>query len=402
MRRPASSLISLLRTFGHDQGGATAVIVALLAVPMIGLTGLVVDFGHVYAVQRSLQASADAAALAGGYNIPVGTAIATANSYSAQAGDKNAASNVTVTMVSGYPKLNCYSSTGIICVKTAETSSAGANAIQVKEQAVVPTYFTRIAGISSVTVSAIATAGAKGGNGQALNVMIVLDTTASMSSTKDPNCGLGSNASRESCALAGVRALLSGLNPSLDYVGLMVFPGLASANDVTTYDDTCGAGTLPGSDIVAYNASPVYTVTGLSGSNNFKTSNSSTTLNGNSDIVVAVGGDSGCTSGSGVQAIGGRGNLLRRGNSSRRSGGAQQLCAAAYAECNCLSQRRRCQFEQGADGPEWVHHRHDLDRDQCDRRRRSLGDQSNHYRVGCDRGNDDHGVWHRQWRNRHL
>jgi Flp pilus assembly protein TadG len=302
MRRAASSIFTLIHAFGRDQRGATAAIVALLSVAMVGLSGLVIDFGHVYAVQRSLQASADAAALAGGYDIPTGTAIATANSYSAQAGDKNAASDVAVAMVSGYPKLNCYSTTGITCVKTAETSSSGANGIQVKEQAVVPTYFTRIAGISSVTVTAIATAGAKGGNGQALNVMIVLDTTASMSSNKDPNCGLGSNATRESCALAGVRALLSGLNPSLDYAGLMVFPGLASASDAS-YDYTCGK-TLPTSDIAAYSNSPVYSVVGLNGSNDFKTSNSSNTLNSSSNIVLAANGG-GCSSG--VTAPGGVG-----------------------------------------------------------------------------------------------
>ena len=300
MKCAATSLATLIRAFRDDQRGATAVIVALLSVVMIGFSGLVIDFGHVYAVQRSLQASADSAALAGGYNIPAGTAIATADSYSGLAGDKNAASNVSATMVSGYPKLNCYTTTGVTCVKTAETSSSGANAIQVKEQAVVPTYFTKIAGISSVTVTATATAGAKGGNGQALNVMIILDTTASMSSSTDPNCGLGSSATRESCALAGVRTLLNGLNPSLDYVGLMVFPGMASASDASD-DYTCGK-TLPTSDITAYSNSPVYTIVGLNGSNNFKSSNSSTTLNSNSDVVLATDG-AGCSSG--VTAPGG-------------------------------------------------------------------------------------------------
>lgn len=302
MRQAASCFITLIGAFRRDQRGAAAVIVAFLAVVMVGFSGLVIDFGHIYAVQRSLQASADAAALAGGYNIPAGTAIATANSYSAQAGDKNAANNVTVTMVSGYPKLNCYSSTGITCVKTAETSSSGANAIQVKEQAVVPTYFTRIAGVSSVTVTAVATAGAKGGKGQALNVMIVLDTTRSMETSTDSGCGLGANATREQCALAGIADLLNGLNPSLDYVGLMTFPGIVNVSDASN-DYTCGK-TLPSSDIQTYSNSPVYTIVGLNGSNTFKTSSSSTTLNGNSDIVLATG-NAGCSSG--VTAPGGEG-----------------------------------------------------------------------------------------------
>ena len=82
------SIIKLMRSFRHDRRGATSAIVALLLVVMVGLAGLVIDFGRVYVIQRSLQASADAAALAGGYNIPAGTATATANSYSAQASDK--------------------------------------------------------------------------------------------------------------------------------------------------------------------------------------------------------------------------------------------------------------------------------------------------------------------------
>ena len=300
MRLSRHSIITLMRSFQHDQRGVSSAIVALLLVVMVGLAGLVIDFGRVYVIQRSLQASTDAAALAGGYNIPAGTATATANSYSAQANDKNANSNVTVTMVSGYPKLEYFKSTGIQPVITAECPSPGCNGIQVKEQAVVPTYFTRLAGISSVTVTATATAGAKGGAGEALNVMIVLDTTGSMSSSTDNGCGLGANATREQCALAGIANLLQGLNPSLDYVGLITFPGLVSSSDAS-YDYTCGK-TLPQSDIQAYSNSPVYTIVGLNGSNNFKSSNTSKTLSANSDIVLASGA-AGCTSG--VTAPGG-------------------------------------------------------------------------------------------------
>jgi Flp pilus assembly protein TadG len=302
MRLSRCSITNLIRAFRRDQRGATAVIVALSLVIMVGFSGLVIDFGHVYAVQRSLQASADAAALAGGYNIPAGTATATANSYSAQAGDKNAADNVTVTMVPGYPKLEYFKTTGIQPAITAECPNPGCNGIQVKEQAVVPTYFTRIAGISSVTVTATATAGAKGGNGQALNVMIVLDTTNSMETSADDACGLGANATREQCALAGIADLMQGLNPSMDYVGLMTFPGIVNSSDAAD-DYSCGK-TLPSADIQTYSNSPVYTVVSLNGGNNFKTSSTSTTLNASSDIILATDA-AGCTSG--VTAPGGEG-----------------------------------------------------------------------------------------------
>lgn len=295
--------VTRLRRFWRDQRGVSSIFLAIFIVVFVELAGLTIDFGHAFFVQRALQAQVDAAALAGGYNIPPNTAvsgcsngcgIATANSYSGLSGDKNAASNITATMVSGYPVLKCLTSTGVLCVGTELTG--GANAIQVKEQSVVPTYFTGIIGIHSLTVTALATAGAKGGNGQALNVMIVLDTTASMNDS-DNGCGLG-NSTREKCALAGVQALLQGLNPQLDYVGLMVFPGL---NSSPSSNSACNSPQSSG--ISPYNTSPAYQIVGLSGSNNFKSSSSTQTLNTNSTIVQATGGGN-C---SGVSAIGGVG-----------------------------------------------------------------------------------------------
>lgn len=47
-----------------DERGATAVIVALLMVPLIGFTAIAVDLGRVYAERARLQVAADAAALA--------------------------------------------------------------------------------------------------------------------------------------------------------------------------------------------------------------------------------------------------------------------------------------------------------------------------------------------------
>ncbi len=301
MRRTMSSLTSFIRGFRRDRRGVTAMIVAFSMVGLVGFTGFVVDVGHVLAVQRQLQASTDAAALAGAQDINCctgtpGKAITTATSYSSATGDMNAIPGITATMVSGYPVLKCLSSTGVSC-----TGSDSANAIVVRQQATVPLWFAQVLGVQPFTVSATSTASAKGGMAQMLNIMIVLDTTASMSSTTDPGCGLGGSSSREQCALAGVQALLSGLNPSLDYVGLMTFPGMVNASDASN-NYTCGK-TMPSSDIQTYGNSPVYQVVGLSGSNNFKTSSTSKTLNSSSNIVLATGG-AGCSSG--VTAPGGQ------------------------------------------------------------------------------------------------
>ncbi len=168
-----SRLLSRLAGFGRNERGATAVIVALTGVVLIGFVGMVVDIGRVMVVQRQLQAATDAAALAGAYNIEAGTAVATATAYSSTAGQKNAAPDYTATMVSGFPKLKCLTSTNVTCVGTPL-----ANAIAVKQQAVVPMYFAQIFGTSSMTVTSSATASAKGGTGQPLSVMIILDATS--------------------------------------------------------------------------------------------------------------------------------------------------------------------------------------------------------------------------------
>lgn len=299
MRLLALPPLRALRDLWSNRRAATGVTVALLVPVFIGLAGFTIDIGHLSLVQKELQASTDAAALAGGYNIPSSTAVATANNYSAASGDKNAlAGGVTATMVSGFPVLKCLTSTGVTCTGT--ELAGGANAIQVSEKAAVPMWFAQILGFPSFTLTATSTASARGGTGQALNVMIVLDTTNSMQTSTDDSCGLGASATREKCALAGVQALLSGLNPSLDSVGLMVFPGLQSSTEASE-DFTCGESVGSGGT-QTYGASPVYQVVGLS--NNFKSSSKATTLNTGSDIVLAVG-DAGCTSG--VSAPGGQG-----------------------------------------------------------------------------------------------
>jgi Flp pilus assembly protein TadG len=300
MKRPLLRPLRFLRDLWADRRAVTAITITLLVPVLVGLAGFTIDIGHLALVQKELQASTDAAALAGGYNIPVNTAVATANTYSGSSGNKNElGGGVSATMVSGYPVLHCLTTTGVSCVGT--ELAGGANAIQVREQATVPMWFAQVLGFSNYTLTATSTASARGGIGQALNVMVLLDTTASMQSGIDNNCGLGASATREQCALAGVRTLLSGLNPSLDYVGLMVFPGLQSSSQASN-DYTCGQ-TVSSSQTQTYGNSPVYQIVGLG--NDFKSSSTSSSLNSSSNMVLAVSGVSGCNSG--VSAPGGQG-----------------------------------------------------------------------------------------------
>jgi len=283
---------AFIRKLFNDRHGTVAIMAAGVITGVAGLAALSVDIGNVARAQQQLQNTADLAAMAGAANITAGTGIATANAYSAVATDQNASSGMTVTMASGYPVLKCFTSTGVSC-----GGSSSANAIVVKQQATVPLYFAPIFGINSVQISATSTAGAGGGKPNALDVMIILDTTASMN-TSDANCSI-SNATREDCALAGVRSLLSGFWPSQDQVGLMVFPGLTNSTQVP-YEYDCSSSPNPA--IAKYSASPVYQIIALS--TDYKTSDSTTTLNTNSNLVKAVrGGASGCTQG--LTAVGG-------------------------------------------------------------------------------------------------
>ncbi|MDR3531991.1 MAG: pilus assembly protein TadG-related protein [Rhodopila sp.] len=290
MRKKMSSAASFIRTLRSDRRGATALMVGVAIVVLVGLAGFAIDLGHAYAVQRSLQASTDAAALAGAQDLAnaPGNATTTAKTYSGIVGSKNALSNQTVTMVSGYPMLKCFKSTGVSCDGTSTY-----NGIQVKQQATVPMWFAQVLGINSITVTATATAGESGGLAKPLDVMLVLDTTASMNNP-DPHCPIA-GASELTCALAGVQTILTTLSPSADYIGLMAFPGQQSA---ATF--TCGSSPKT----VAYNASPVYQIVPLSA--DYRTSNGATSLNSSSALAKASGGISGC---GGLKAPGGFGTF---------------------------------------------------------------------------------------------
>jgi hypothetical protein len=290
MIRPLQKAAALLRVFWRGRSGVSAAVTALLLVPVVGSVGLAVDIGHVLAARQSLQASTDAAALAGAQDIATGTdPAATVAAYGARGHNK--VLDLTVTLAAGYPQLRCFKSTGAPCV-----GPTPANGIVVRQQTAVQTYFTRLFGLSSIPIAATATAGAAGGKPMPLNVMLVLDTTASMNN-RDYNCSLN-NATRLGCALAGVRTLLGELSPSVDQVGLMVFPGL-QANQAK-YDYDCSSGTSP--RVVAYNKNPVYQV--VAASSDFRASDDAKGLNTSSDLALAAGGGDGSCRG-GISAVGG-------------------------------------------------------------------------------------------------
>jgi hypothetical protein len=263
-------------------------------VSLLGVTAIVVDLGHAFINYRELQASTNAAALAGASTLPFTTALTTATAYSSVTSGKNAYTNLPgVKMSPGYPALECLAtlkSEGLPC-----GAPANANAVTVRQQQDVPMFFASILGHNTLTVSTTATAAMKG----SINLAIIVDTTASMNSTdNDSSC----NDSRINCALAGVNTLLGGLSPTVDSVSLFTFPNVTTTSASSDYN--CGGGnpkidpyTFPSSTAKTY-APTTDTYQIVTFSNNYSNSNP------NSNLVVAVGGKQGC---GGMQAPGGEG-----------------------------------------------------------------------------------------------
>jgi hypothetical protein len=190
-------------------------ITAIAMTLMIVTVGLVVDIGHAMLVQRQLQAGVDAAALAGVQHLPDAPMAETvAMQYSATPGNKNAVNTVGNATTAAQAKC-------LAGVPGCNRRDGGVNGIVVTSQSKVPTWFGRIIGIDHIEVNATATA-CSPCTVKPLDIMIVLDRTGSMCQfgpgQPDPNCTDLNNARN------GIRTFVSLLDPSIDKVGLALFP----------------------------------------------------------------------------------------------------------------------------------------------------------------------------------
>ena len=110
MRRLTRELVGRVRGRLDDERGATAVLLCLLMVPMLGFAAIAVDVGAVYAEKARLQVAADAAALAVAQDCARGacgdvqataTALVAANAGTATAGPPVLSSRPTSVTVTG-------------------------------------------------------------------------------------------------------------------------------------------------------------------------------------------------------------------------------------------------------------------------------------------------------------
>jgi Flp pilus assembly protein TadG len=219
MDAPSHTEASTRRT----ASGQTLPLVVVFLLTLLLFCGAVIDIGNAYRVKQALQASADAAVAAGAGNLPNTTAASTAaHNLSAENNGRN--------RIDGVP--NVSANVTMDC-STSSTFCNPANTVHITETANIPTYFLRLIGINSITETVRAQACSPCG-GLPLDVMIVLDRTGSMAGTKISN------------AKAGILAFLSGMDPSIDNVGLVVLPPATSlANACSTTDDTTYQDTTP-------------------------------------------------------------------------------------------------------------------------------------------------------------
>ena len=177
---------SLLVRLIEDQHAQILPVMAFMVIAFMSIAAFSLSIGTTAIQQHQLQASANAAALAGAQQLPNSTAATVAATYSSGSGDNNSNSNLPgVTMASGYPKLKCLTTLtneGVLCV-----APANANAIQVQQQMTVPILFGGLfGGKATTTLTATATASARGTGATVApyNVAIIADSTGSMSSDR--------------------------------------------------------------------------------------------------------------------------------------------------------------------------------------------------------------------------
>src|SRR4030081_3164661 len=121
----------------RDDRGQVIVLVVVALVGLLGMCALVIDVGYLYWNQRHLQASADAAALAGAMQLPdPATSVSVAKSFGTGSTAKN-----------GDSRLSKVSETISTKCLTSVPGCDPVNAVVVDENATVDTFFMQIFGV---------------------------------------------------------------------------------------------------------------------------------------------------------------------------------------------------------------------------------------------------------------
>lgn len=289
-------LLRKTAAFRSDESGASFILVTM-ALPLIfGMAAFSIDLGHAFYVKSRLQTAADIGALAGGSLIGKGNAAAVealALSY-VQMNLPAGWQGDTATPIKAVPHISakCLTSIDVPC-KLPEQP----NAVHVDIDITMPTYFAAALGFTTTSMSASAMAGGGGSAPPPLNVAIVLDATASMEDPYDDSkggkCGNLVAPKKIECAMNAARGMLGTLWPSVDQVGLYVYPSPDSASLPILY---CGSTKATSLKNVNYKTSskPSYRVVGLKADYRGAGTPPPPGLNTDSDLVKALGGSPPC------------------------------------------------------------------------------------------------------------
>jgi hypothetical protein len=330
-----------IRRLIKSEQGQSIVMVMISAAAVLTLAVSSVEVGHVYYAYRQLVQSTNEATLAGAQAMSDAlTSTSSIGAYTAEVtaavkqfssvspGGLNASSFLSNDQIATQ-SLYCASSMTVspfyVVCQTPPGGSTAYNAISVTQTATVNLWFGKFIGLSSMNLSAKATASMKGGQNTPYNLAIIMDTTSSMNTTikGDKDC----TTSQISCAVAGLEAMLENMDPCaqdttctsstpfVDDVALFVFPAVPYSSTGNYKADYCGTGSssvpynfvdvtgsanlameTTGTDAGAYEVIPF--------NDTYKTSDTSG-LALSSALAMAVGASgSGCT---GLSAPGGQG-----------------------------------------------------------------------------------------------
>ena len=217
------------------QRGSIAVMAAALMIPIVGLTTYAIDIANINYNQNNLQIAVNAAALYGGQQIGAGSTTTTTD---------------TETWLGNYFNTNPLSGNSSLISGTCCTlGNLGApyvtagnttnNAIKVTKSATVNLFFGALIGTKTNTIKATAIAIASGGVAKPVNVMLILDTTASMtSSNSGTSCSLSTALN---CELDGAYKILSQLNAISDNIGVVTFPPTSTAPSTSVNSSGCSS-----------------------------------------------------------------------------------------------------------------------------------------------------------------
>jgi Flp pilus assembly protein TadG len=264
------------RGAGRSEQGQVVAFVVVALVGLLGVAALVTDVGIAWYAKRQLQASVDAAALAGAQDLPdVTTAVSRAGTYITANVPSNLKGDTDPPTITS----RC-TATAAACVP--------ANEIVVTETAHVPTIFARVLGFKTWNIKVTADACQPCGTAPA-DIVMVVDRTGSMCSPTGAN---GECIDLDN-AKSGIRALLSEMEPDLDRIGLVSFPPVQNAAA-----NVCGAPyTKSGSDYYdafdrGYVTDPLSTnYRNANGTPNMSSGLYLHTMPGNSSACIRAGGN---------------------------------------------------------------------------------------------------------------